>query len=90
MTSILILSWIPLAVMNLVQVPDPATQPSSFLAHVIAFQVALVILAMPAYLNNIIYALQHKDYKNAYKRVIGMKVDGEGSEASKTSSKRLN
>ncbi|ELU04837.1 hypothetical protein CAPTEDRAFT_198496 [Capitella teleta] len=71
-TTLLIICWTPLAVVSSLPVPDQDTQ--AFIAYTAAYKCVFIFLLLPAYLNNIIYALQHKDYKRAYMKVLGFKL----------------
>ena len=72
-TTILIVCWMPLAVVSAMKVPDPFSQPGAFLAYAISYESVFIFLLFPSFLNNIIYALQHKDYWRAYLMILGIR-----------------
>jgi hypothetical protein len=78
--SVLIACWAPVTIMTVV--PPPSPNPYESNAFNLIYNICFVVLLVPSYMNNVIYAWRHQDYKRAYLKLIGRKVDAEVSLAS--------
>ncbi|ELT92432.1 hypothetical protein CAPTEDRAFT_217095 [Capitella teleta] len=68
-TATLVICWLPLTIISALPPPEPATE--AFHVYSGIYESVFILLLLPSYLNNVIYALQHKDYKMAYLKILG-------------------
>ena len=85
--TLLVIGWTPLAIVSGLPPPTPTTHPNAVLAYIISYEGVFIFLLLPAFLNNIIYALQHNDYRVAYMKILNMNTSSMNESSATASSK---
>ena len=68
--GVLLVCWTPIGILGSLKVPDPVKNNSLFHLYQVAYDLSLVLLLIPAFCNNFIYAWHQKDYRKAYAEIL--------------------